>query len=116
MLLDGASPAFDLVDGSATSQPVLEVHLPSGESATVRISSIPGPGSLNLLGVWDWISSQLSGTALSQVTSDAQNGQVWMLSPYLVLRLVHAVRLPLLAPRMQKPTTFRQPGATSVDI
>ena len=44
-------------------------------------------------------------------------GQVWQLSPFRVLRMVHAVRLPLLAPRLRNPTTdARAIGDTSVGL
>ena len=56
--------------------------------------------------------------SLERATLDllALRGQLWMLSPYRVLRLVHAVRLPLVAPSMADPIVSRQPNSVQANI
>ena len=76
------------------SGPVLDVYLPKATIATVRLSSYLRPADLDLLGVWGW-TSPADQAALG---GDATDGQVWPLTPYREIILVHAVRQPLLAP------------------
>ncbi len=45
-----------------------------------------------------------------------ERGQLWMISPYRVLRLVHAVRLPLTDPTFATPQVTRDPGSVQASI
>ena len=84
------APTFRTPSGG----PVLDVYLPKATIATVRLSSYLDADDLDLLGVWGWTSA----ADQSSLQSDATDGQVWPLTPYREIILVHAVRQPLLAP------------------
>jgi hypothetical protein len=87
----------------------VNVTLPPAGVSLVRISSALTTNALGQLGVWQWFTNP-------SLTSLAEQGQVWLLSPFQVLRMVHAVRLPVLAPTMRSPFATRSQGSLSVDI
>jgi hypothetical protein len=111
-LAAGGSPSSAYVAPTSTAPGTVEVTLPPAEVALVRISSALANGALDTLGVWQW----LGATATSPLGTLATQGQVWLLSPFQVLRMVHAVRLPLLAPALGSPVASRTPGSLSVDL
>ena len=87
--------------------------LTPADVALVRVSSALADGALHCLGVWQWFGAGETGS----LATLANNGQVWLLSPFQILRMVHAVRLPLLAPALSSSTTTsRTPGSLSVDL
>ena len=86
--------------------------LPAAEVALVRISSALVDGALSKLGVWQWLGAPDPGP----LATLANEGQVWLLSPFQVLRMVHAVRLPLVAAALGSPVASRTPGSLSVDL
>ncbi len=91
--------------------PLLTVELPRGETVTVQYSSRPFAAALALLGMWDWIVLSGLGGALLKA---AQEGLVWLLTPFHEMTLVHAVQHPLVKPGFsQRFFAARQPGATS---
>ncbi len=102
---------FRLVLGEGSSAPVrdvgdgtLTVQLPKAEIVTVRYSSYIFPPDLRLLGVWRWLTP---GTQLA-LESMALDGQLWALTPWRNLTLIHAVRQPLLNPKfLAMPGPFR---------
>jgi hypothetical protein len=91
---------------------MFQVTLPPAAVANVRVSSALEESSLDKLGVWQWFGP--GGDP--QLAKLAQAGQVWLLTPFTVLRMVHAVRKPLLAPSLGSPVSSRLPGETSVDL
>ena len=89
------------------------MHLDKADTSEVRVSSVLDAGDLASLGLWNWIlSTNPSSTILTQLTNPATTGQHWMLTPYRMMTLVHAVRQPLLAPTVQSFSTARTFGDT----
>lgn len=101
---------------ATASQPATEtVTLPPADVLDVAVSSaITDPRTL---GVFWWLEAKVSAPFAKLVLLlAAERGQLWMLSPYRTLRCVHAVRLPLVAPRFREPVVERQYGWTFADI
>ena len=105
----GAAPNTAYVPPSVGSPGLIQTQLPPAGVAVVRVSSGLSDNALDLLGVWQWF-----GPAGEPLQQAALEGQVWLLSPFVVLRMVHAVRLPLVAPSLQSPVATRTPGDLSV--
>lgn len=80
---------------------VLTVRLEKGEVQTVRLSSFLEDGDLRVLGVWRWAEGSPNDDALRRA---AVQGSHWMLTPFRTLVLVHAVKRPLCAPKVSKPS------------
>lgn len=98
------APSFDAVTR------VLTVPIPKGEQHTVRLSSHMGGADVPQMGLFGWVRDQGGNTAL--LSDGATAGSHWMLTPYEDLRLVHAVRQPLVAPRFIKLVAHRSLGDT----
>jgi hypothetical protein len=109
-LRDGSTAGHSF-DGVATET----VVLPPAAVYNVHISSaLTSPSTL---GVWQWILAGTPAAQQAQLATWASQGQIWMLSPYVNLRMVHAVRLPLVAPTFLGPQVVPRPyGATSAGI
>jgi hypothetical protein len=86
----GKAPYFD----SKTS--TLFVPLAKAERATLRLSVKPDPNALNVLGIWQWLST----LEQRKLKKRALDGQHWMLTPWLEIELVHAVQKPLITPEL----------------
>ncbi len=92
---DGAgAPAYD------PAQRLLTVFLPQAEMVTVRLSSFVDPADLELMAVW--MLERPVARAAQQ--ADAEAGRHWMLTPWQLLTLVHAVEKPLTAPVIHVPS------------
>lgn len=92
---DGAGPpAYD------TAQRLLTVFVPQAELVTVQLSSFVDSGDLELLAVW-MLEHPLVRAAQQ---ADAEQGRHWMLTPWQLLTLVHAVEKPLTAPVIHVPS------------
>jgi hypothetical protein len=111
-LAAGSSSSSQYVSPTATAPGTIETTLPPADVALVRISSALADGALGKLGVWQWFGAGDT----SSLADLANQGQVWLLSPFQVLRMVHAVRLPLLAPALGSPVASRTAGSLSVDL
>jgi hypothetical protein len=94
-----APPKFDPVSRTLT------VELGKGDVVPVRLSSIIGPEDLDKLGVWQWLKGTLAA-------ADALAGKLWMLTPFRMLTLVHAVRQPLATPEFTALSAVREIGQT----
>lgn len=103
---------------------ILTVRLEKGEVRTVRLSSFVAHEALRLLGVWRWAEGGPDDDALARI---AVEGAHWMLTPFRTLVLVHAVKRPLCAPKVSKPSwpdeffpdglrAERPTGATYADL
>jgi hypothetical protein len=75
---------------------VLKILLPKAEMIRLRLSSFMSRDDAWLMGLVQWIIE--SGLNETQAVQLAAKGSHWMLTPYRVLTLVHAVRQPLLTP------------------
>lgn len=107
------APATDTVASTLT------VTLPPAEVAVVWVSSALTPAAIGSMGIYEWIAHEVGGAGNLPADFDTwvTNGQVWQLSPFKVLRLVHAVRTPVIAPQLRNPTTDpRALGDTSVSL
>lgn len=86
----------------------VKVLLAKGEVVHVRVSSyLPlHDAQLEQLGLWQWITKAKDANpadpAIIVTPKDVQDGQVWPITPYRTLTLVHAVRQPL------KPAQFHK--------
>jgi hypothetical protein len=115
MLDAGATVGHHYNAGGAGAPSTETVTLPPAAVLDLGISSaLTSPATL---GVWSWIEAQAT-TELEKIelAGLARRGQLWMLSPYRVVRLVHAVRLPLVGPRMADPVVSRQYGSVQASI
>ncbi|HLI02029.1 MAG TPA: hypothetical protein VKV06_14670 [Acidimicrobiales bacterium] len=93
------------------------VTLPPAAVADVVVSSNLAANGLDTLGVWSWIEANLPAAQKSAVTALAKEGLLWMLTPTRLIRLVHAVRLPLRAPAFHNPVVRpRDYGSTQAII
>lgn len=94
----GGPPTFDVANALVT------VRLPKADVATVRYSTYVDSGDLALLGIWNWLPASVQAALKAR----AVNGQLWALTPWRNLTLIHAVRQPLINPRfLALPGPFR---------
>ncbi|HYN36481.1 MAG TPA: hypothetical protein VEV82_05845, partial [Actinomycetota bacterium] len=82
------------------------------------ISSYLDPDDLDLMGLWDWIDSK---PGLSQANKNAlramiEAGTHWMFTPFRKLRLIHAVRQPLVSPVFNDLKVEKQLGKTFASL
>jgi len=115
ILLDlgsGSVTTTEFVSATSTTPATIAVSLPPAESAVVRVSSALTADATSKLGVWQWFGPGGDPSLPDLATS----GQIWLLSPFQVLRMVHAVRLPLVKPAFQSPLSSRVPGALTVAL
>jgi hypothetical protein len=98
-----APPQF--AETTSPRERVLRVQLPKADVVRVRLSSTLLPDDLAKLGIWGWT----AGTVPDQV---ALEGQHWMVTPFRILTLVHAVRQPLATPEFQFLGVSRSLGQT----
>jgi hypothetical protein len=97
-------PHFD----AATA--TLRVPLPKGARARLRLSMKPAPGALDMMGIFGWLND--AGRAAQR--DRALSGQHWMLTPWRVIELVHAVQRPLRTPEITSVTIHgRDFGSTA---
>ncbi len=83
-----------------SAQRRLTVFLPQAEMVTVQLSSFVDPPDLELLAVW----MMERPAARAAQKADADAGRHWMLTPWQLLTLVHAVEKPLTAPVIHVPS------------
>jgi hypothetical protein len=111
--LDAAgTTSTSFTHAKSSTDAVRRVKLKPAEARVVWISSALHADALADLGMYQWI---VEAAGKSQAAL-AKAGRLWTLSPFAVIRMVHAVRLPLIKPHLGHPTVARDPGATSVDI
>jgi hypothetical protein len=79
---------------------LLTVFLPQAEQVTVQLSSFVDPADLELLAMW----MMESPAARAAQQADAEAGRHWMLTPWQLVTLVHAVEKPLSAPVLHVPS------------
>ena len=101
--------SFDPPSYDASTHRLL-VPLPKGIRARLRLSMRLAPDALPLLGVFQMLGA---GDQNAQ-HARAVNGQHWMLTPWTVLEVVHAVQRPLLTPEFTMLNVHaRSTGQTS---
>ena len=103
-------------DGEPTATAVggFDVPLRKADIVHVRLSSVPADGTVDLLGIWGWMSEDLDPAGLEEKRALVAAGRHVMVSPPRDLTLIHAVRRPLLVPSFEEgsPNVFRRPDAT----
>lgn len=101
-----------------TTNRVLTVNLSQGDRLTLRLSSFLNPSDLNLLGVWNWITNAFAPNPPPPAFQTlATTGQLWMLTPFRQVEIVHAVQRPLLKPAFKiLVATKTAIGQTYADI
>ncbi|MDH3307843.1 MAG: hypothetical protein OEO77_10035 [Acidimicrobiia bacterium] len=98
---------------------VLNVFLPRGEVAEVLLSNHLSEGDQELLGVYGWVEAKVREVLPDYeplLRQAAEDGWLWVLTPSRTLTLVHAVRVPLSAPRIANPVVLRLAGDTFARI
>ncbi len=113
---------IELRDGAAASAwdastRTLRVSLPKGQVATLRLSSLlPGPGALDVLGLWSWLRGVCPAVYLPTYAQRALAGELWAITPDRAIDLVHAVQQPLRAPTFTALATHRVLGQTQAEL
>jgi len=98
-------PAWD--SGSRT----LKIPVPAGRMRAVQLSSVPrNAADLDLLGIWGWVCSAASPERLDKLRPICASGKHWMLTPARTVTLVHAVKKPCRAPRIEALLAKRDVG------
>jgi hypothetical protein len=88
----------------------LRVPLPKAVRARLRFSMTLTPEALSLLGVFQWLAPADQNAQRSRALS----GQHWMLTPWTMVEVVHAVQRPLLDPHFVALSVLdRSSGQTS---
>lgn len=103
LLEAGPYPDHQLVPATAGSAAMAKVSLPPAHVANLLISSTISLEALQTLGIWSWLAPAVPANERAALTVAAVEGRLWMLTPYRSVRLVHAVRRPLQAPRFRAP-------------
>jgi len=98
-----ARPTFD--EGTRT----LLIPLPKGVRAKVRLSMQPSKEWLKQMGVWMWL-TKADKRKLEKI---AFTGQLWMLTPWRTVEVVHAVQRPLIEPELVELKVSRLYASTS---
>ncbi|TRY31955.1 hypothetical protein [Aliiglaciecola sp. M165] len=75
---------------------VLHIPLPKACRAKLRLSVKPDKPILQLMGVWQWLST----AEQQKLEKRALDGQHWMITPWREIELVHAVQKPLITPEL----------------
>ncbi len=108
--LHGADAAGFEPDGNAR---VVKARLTKGDEATIKLSCKLDEGDIPLLGLHEWITQKGKGS--DALKAKLLGGSLWSFTPYQTIKLVYAVRQPLIAPSFGGGVG-RALGATSADI
>ena len=92
----------------------LFLTLGKGDMITCLLNCEIDAAALDVMGVWEWIQTEAAAAGLSSAKINAIRksilaGEHWMFTPWREIRFVHAVRTPLLAPRL-----FLSPSKSAV--
>lgn len=118
-LASGSSRATSVVAATGSANTTIRMTLPPAHTANLRLSSALNNAAISMLGLYDWLSQEATsaGTSIAPFLTAARNGQIWGLTPYRYVRVVHAVRVPLLAPSLSPHAlSKRAAGDVSVSI
>lgn len=96
---------------------VLEITVPQAQVVNVTVSSYLNDADLKVLGVWNWISEMSPPPANLELLADlAVTGQLWMITPFTEITMVHSVQQPLIIPDMSNPELPAQAIAPVRDL
>ncbi|MEV6008648.1 hypothetical protein AB0M29_17755 [Streptomyces sp. NPDC051976] len=102
-------PAVDL------AARVVRVALAPGATGTALLSSVLAPGDEEDMGLW-WAWLESANPTAAQIAAhraDALAGRIGELTPPVELRMIHAVRCPVVPPAFVEAAVVREPGATA---
>lgn len=123
-LVAGAVAGHSYTPASADAAAFETVTLPPAAVYDVRLStaldpdgSVTNPATnLSTFGVWQWIAAGAPPSKLAQYVTEGNQGQLWLLTPYATLRMIHAVRLPQMDPGFVAPKVTRSIGDHTAQI
>jgi hypothetical protein len=135
-LAEPAGVASRLPDWNAATR-TLTVYLAKGERKLTPVSCYLLPGDLPKMGIWQWLQEEIAlrqhteafpqaldparpVDELAQILQRTVEGGHWMLSPPVLLELVHALRQPLGLPAFQplavgRRSLFRNLSSAAAD-
>jgi hypothetical protein len=100
---DWTTSTFTASDGT-TQTTELDVFLAKGDILTTLVSCPLTAEQATAMGVWEWIqqfaANQSPPVDPSAVLTAIENGAHWAITPWRVVRFVHAVRTPLFPPQL----------------
>ncbi len=105
-ILAGQAPAQPAWNAAAR---LLEVQLPQGETARVRISSYFSLADLQDKAIWEWM-RDAAPADLAELEKQAAAGRNWLHLPFRDLVLIHAVQRPLDIPAIASLEVPQTPG------
>lgn len=111
-LVPGASQAISVDTGKRE----LSFALAKGDTVQAKLSSYVNKADLDMLGVYVWIYEFYGGSVPSAFDTDATDGLVWALTPYTMIELIHAVRIPLKVPELKPIAPHRAVGWTYAEL
>jgi photosystem II stability/assembly factor-like uncharacterized protein len=98
-LTEGSTASYSL---PSSSNNVLTVAIPKAVVTDVQLSSYVDEADLPLLGQFVWSQGSDPTNYNNYLRSNAVAGQLWAITPYRTLTLVHAVRQPLQTPEFSQ--------------
>ena len=105
MVKGSGLPAWD------SDSRTLKIPVPAGRMRAVQLSSVPRDAAdLDLLSIWGWVRSAASEERLDKLRPWCASGKHWMLTPARTVTLVHAVKKPCSAPRIEALLARRDVG------
>ncbi len=112
------SSRFEVIAGSGSTgvnpAPTTELRffVEKADIWTVDLSYAPAAGEVEKFGLWH----RLSAAGQDALRSTIENGGHWMFSARNPVQLIHAVRRPLLAPRVEEWSHIREDNSTGITI
>ncbi|MCH0542094.1 hypothetical protein I3F58_21525 [Streptomyces sp. MUM 203J] len=108
----GGAEQIPVVDLAAR---VIRVTVPPAATHTALLSSMLNPGDEDLLALWRWY-TESAGRAddeFDELRARVAAGLLAQLTPRTELRLIHAVRCPVVGPEFGRASVERGPGETA---
>ncbi|MET9375540.1 hypothetical protein ABZX98_15490 [Streptomyces sp. NPDC002992] len=108
----GGAQQIPVVDSAAR---VIRVTVPPAATHTALLSSVLNPGDEDLMALWRWYteSSDREDDDLGELRARVAAGLLTQLTPTTELRLIHAVRCPVVGPEFARASVERGPGETA---
>ncbi|HEX4520582.1 MAG TPA: hypothetical protein VH063_13460, partial [Gaiellaceae bacterium] len=102
--LSPTDPGFPNVPAQQIDR--LNIALAQGDLFTVQLNCLLGIEGLELMALWEWIRAWAgpNGHDPALVQEAVLNGNSWMFTPWRNVTFLHAVRAPLLVPRLRFDT------------
>jgi photosystem II stability/assembly factor-like uncharacterized protein len=118
ILAEGSAAPVYAPDGGAEG--TLTVYIPKGQTAAVQLSCYINQSNLPSMGHWQWVldNAGLASSDVQALEALALQGQMWAVTPFRELLLVHAVRQPLATPEFSTSFVANKyfPAQTYADL